>query len=665
MRAVVGAGLVAGVLAGPALAAETPPADDIIVWGRAIEQIGVATAASEGTVGYRDFAYRPWSRVGELAETVPGLIATQHSGSGKANQYFLRGFNLDHGTDLAGFVDGVPVNMRTHGHGQGYLDLNFVIPELVERIDYAKGPYRADAGDFAAAGTLRFVTRRTIAPIAELTVGENGYWRGLLAGSLEAGGGDLIAAAEGTLFDGPWVKDENLRKLNLFAGWSGGDVRVTASVYASSWDSTDQVPERAIADGRISRLGFIDPDLGGDAARFALSASGSGAATRWTAYAVRSEFRLVSNFTYLLDDPVDGDQFIQRDRRWLVGGALDHRLALSERTALRLGGDLRIDLVDRVGLYRSLAAEPRATVREDSVDQWGGGAFAELELEPAEGLRLVLGMRADAIGHDVQSDLAANSGRGSAAILTPKAALAWRVATPLEVYLNYGEGYHSNDVRGAAITVDPASGDPADRVPVFARARGAEVGARLETARLSVTAAAFWLRLASELVFVGDAGTTEPNDATRRLGAELALFWRPVDALALDATLALTYARFEEVADDRIPGSVGTVVSAGASWDLAPGLVTSLRLRHFGAAPLIEDGQVWSEPTTLVNWGGYWTRGRLRLGLEVLNLLDAQAPDISYFYASRLPGEPAEGVEDRHIHPVEPRQLRLTVRLGL
>jgi outer membrane receptor protein involved in Fe transport len=653
-------------LAASSAAAQVPPADDIIVYGRAIQQIGIATSGSEGTVGYRDFENRPLSRVGELAENVPGLIATQHSGTGKANQFFLRGFNLDHGTDLAGFVDGAPVNMRTHGHGQGYLDLNFLIPEAVERIDFAKGPYHADTGDFAAAGTLRFSTRtRFERPFAEVQAGQYGYLRGLAGGSTPVGNGELLGVVEGTLSDGPWDLDEDLQAFKSLVKWSAPAVRIGLSAYTARWNATDQVPERAIADGTIGRFGFIDPDLGGSSTRIALNLEGTGERTRWSAFAIRSNFSLTSNFTYLLEDPLNGDQFIQRDRRWVVGGSIGHRLPLNARTTLRLGGDLRGDLIGKVGLYRSTGGLPRAAVRDDSVDQWGGGAFAEAEFRPAETVRLVLGLRADAIGYDVRSDLAANSGSGSAAIVTPKAALAWKVAPTLELYANYGEGYHSNDVRGAAISIDPATGDPAETVPLFARARGAELGARYEAERITLTAVGFWLHLESELVFVGDAGTTEPNDATRRFGGEFSLFWRPTDALTLDAALALTDARFEGVADDRIPGSVGNVLSAGASWQFAPGLVATARLRHFGPAPLIEDDSVRSDSTTLVNLGGYWTVGRFRLGLDVLNLFDARDPDISYFYASRLPGEPAGGVEDRHIHPVEPRQVRLSVRLGL
>jgi len=639
----------------------------IIVYGRALPQVGIASSGSEGVVGYADFENRPISRAGELAENVPGLVATQHSGTGKANQYFLRGFNLDHGTDLAGFVDGAPVNMRSHGHGQGYLDLNFLIPELIERIDYTKGPYHAEIGDFGSAGSLAFTTRsRLDRPFVEATGGSFGYWRALAAGSADVGGGTVLAGVEGTFSNGPWVLDENLRKGNALLKYSAADWSLGLSGYAARWTSTDQVPERAIASGLIPRLGFIDPELGGRAGRVALTFNGSFGDTKVAAYALASRLRLTSNFTYLLDDPVNGDQFRQVDRRGVFGGSVRHRFG-SGGVTWRIGGEGRFDRIGKVGLYRTTAGAIRETVREDRVDEYSGGAFGEGEIALVPGLRLVLGLRGDVIGYRVRSDLAANSGKGSDGILTPKAALAWQAAPGLEFYANYGEGFHSNDVRGATIAIDPASGDPADRVPVFARSRGYELGSRIERGAFAASLVGYRLDLASELVFVGDAGTTEPNDATRRHGAELALFWRPTGWLTIDGAAAVTRARFRGVApgQTRIPGATPNVIGGGISAQASPELTLTARLRHFGSAPLIENASQKSRATTLVNLGGYWERGRLRLGAEVLNAFAARDPDISYFYASRLPGEPADGIEDRHIHPVEPRQLRITARLSL
>lgn len=283
-------------------------------------------------------------------------------------------------------------------------------------------------------------------------------------------------------------------------------------------------------------------------------------------------------------------------------------------------------------------------------------------------LRLILGLRGDLYGYDVDAlSLPVNSGKGSDAILGPKAALAWRASDRIELYVNYGESFHSNDARGASIRTDPRSGDAADRVGLLVKARGAEVGARLEAPRFTASLVGYWLSLGSELVFSGDGGTTEPNDATRRVGGEAALFWRPAGWLAIDGSAALTRARFHQVAPgfSRIPNAVNEVLSAGMHAELGGGFSGSIRVRHFGSAPLIEDGSVRSRPTTLVNLGAYYARGRLRIGADMLNLFDANDADISYFYASRLPGEPGGGVEDRHIHPVEPRQVRVTLRYSL
>jgi outer membrane receptor protein involved in Fe transport len=653
-------GLIAPVLA----AAQTATQDEILVYGRQIEQVGTATSGSQGVVGYADFEARPISRVGELAENVPGLIATQHSGTGKANQYFLRGFNLDHGTDLAGYVDDAPVNMRSHGHGQGYLDLNFLIPEMVERIDYTKGPYHARNGDFASAGSMTFTTKSKIdSPFAELTGGSFGYWRRLAAGGFDAGPGTVLAAAEATASNGPWVLDEDLRKVNTLLKYSAADWSLGFSGYASRWTSTDQVPERAIASGLLPYRGFVDPDLGGRSKRFALTVGARLTGTEISVYAIASRLRLTSNFTYLLDDPADGDEFRQLDRRVVFGGSLGHEI-VTGAVSWRFGGDGRFDRIGKLGLYRTSAGRVVATVREDRVDEYGGGMFGETKIALSAALRLMLGVRADAIGYRVQSDLAANSGSGSDAIFTPKAALAWKPAEGVEFYANYGEGYHSNDVRGAVIAVDPTSGGPAERVPIFARSRGAELGARVERGTLTASAVGFWLDLASELVFVGDAGTTEPNDASRRFGTELSLFWKAAPWITADGTLAFTRARFRRVpgGGDRIPGTPPIVAAGGVSMRFGPAITATLRLRHFASAPLVEDGSQRSRATTLANLGAYWENGPLRIAADVLNLMDARDPDISYYYASRLPGEPAEGIADRHIHPIEPRQIRLTTR---
>lgn len=666
-RCVLAVSLVCG-WATPGMAQTKPDTDDeIVVFGRAINLIGEARAGSEGVVGYSDFENRPLSRVGELVEVIPGLVATQHSGTGKANQYFLRGFNLDHGTDFAAFIDGAPINFRTHGHGQGYLDLNFIIPELTERIDFRKGPYFADVGDFTAAATASFKTYDALPTnIAQATIGENGFRRGLIATSSKVGGGDLILAGETVFFDSPFVLDENLEKYNAlikYARRSGSaDWRASLSVYDAQWTSTDQVPLRAVESGLIPRLGFIDPDLGGETTRIALN--GGVDIGNWSAnaYAIYYDFALFSNFTLFLNDPVNGDEFEQTDERVTLGGAFDYtrpfRLA-GAPARLRTGSDLRFDEILNVGLFNTADRQRLSTVRDDEVSELSVGGFAEVEVEITEAVRVSAGLRGDFFSYDVASSIDQNSGDGSDGIITPTASVAWRAAETLEFYANYGQGFHSNDVRGAAISVDPVTFDAVDPVDVLVRAEGAEIGARFETDTFNATIVGFWLELDSELVFVGDAGTTEPNDGTRRFGVEFNAFWRPSDWLVFDASAAFTDARFRNAAsgEDRIPQAVENVFAAGVSVEPFRDLTATLRLRRFGEAPLIEDGSVFSEPTTVVNMGLYQNLGPIRLSLDILNLLDSKDADITYFFESQLPGEPAP-VEDIHLHPVEPRQFR-------
>jgi outer membrane receptor protein involved in Fe transport len=658
--------------------AANPESERIVVWGRAIELIGEAQAASQGIVGYADFETRPLSRAGELVEVIPGVVATQHSGTGKANQYFMRGFNLDHGTDFSGSVDGVPINMRTHGHGQGYLDLNFIIPEIVERVEYRKGPYYADAGDFSAAGATRFVTYDALTEnFVQLGAGENGYGRALAAGSFDLDASTtLLAAGEYQVYDGPWVLDEELTKLNAVAKLTretgAGRYGLELWAYDAEWASTDQVPLRAIESGLIDRLGFIDPDLGGETTRFSLVGDAAwdfwGGETTATAYATGYEMSLWSDFTYLLDDPVNGDEFEQHDHRIIYGGEIAHvrdaRFGGRDVT-LTFGAATRYDDIDDVGLFKTAARERLETVRQDAVEELSVAVYAEAEVPLTEHIRATLGLRGDYYDADVDAvSLPANSGSADDSLLSPSVALAWRASDALELYANYGQGFHSNDARGATISVDPSSGDPVDPVELLAKGEGGELGARFEQGPFNATVAAFWLDLDSELVFVGDAGTTEANDATRRVGIEAAAFYEAADWLVFDVSAAYTDAKFRDAPSDfdRIPNAVETVVAAGATalWD---DYTASLRVRHFGEAPLIEDNSVKSEPTTVVNLGASYEIGRVRFEANLFNAFDSEDADITYFFESQLPGE-AFPVEDIHLHPVEPRQLRLGVRVA-
>jgi hypothetical protein len=654
-----------------------PEIAEVEVVGRAEDLVGIVDSASTGRVGQVEIQRIPFLRPAEVLEVIPGLIATQHSGDGKANQYFLRGFNLDHGTDFSSYLEGVPLNMPTHAHGQGYLDLNSLIPELVEVVEYRKGPYYADVGDFSSAGTSRIgYVRRLDRSLLKVGVGENDYYRAVAATSPKLADGDLLLAAEGHFYEGPWDRDENLQKWNALAKWTRDLRFATASVfvsgYGADWDSTDQIPRRAVRQGLIDDHGNLDDDVGGKTSRYVASAMierGKTNSTRAQAYVGYYDLDLWSNFTYFLDDPINGDEFQQSDKRVFLGLDLAQDVDVEVRGVSLLntfGAQLRHDDID-VELYDTANRNVVSTTRDDDVKVTSLGFYWALEAYLLPWLRGNVGLRGDVYWFDVDSNtLPENSGAEHDAQFSPKVGLVLGPWASTELYLNYGRSFHSNDARGTTIRTDPTSGDPVDTVHPLVKSEGAEVGTRTTwVPGLHSTLAFWWLELDSELLYVGDAGTTEPSRASRRYGVELANYWRATDWLTLDCDFTWTDTEFKDsdpVGDD-IPGAVETTVAAGASVDFTNGLFGSLRVRHFGKRPLIEDGSVKSDPTTLVNLqtGWRWQRfryGELELTLDVLNLFDSSDDDITYFYASRLPGEPADGVEDIHFHPVEPRTVR-------
>lgn len=663
MRPVIIACVVA-CLASPSFAQAPPAQDDVItVWGKRQREIGHAYSASEGVVDFGKFVDRPLLRVGELAEVVPGLAATQHSGTGKANQYFLRGFNLDHGTDFSISLDGIPLNLRTNAHGQGYLDINLVIPEVIERIQYRKGVAAADVGDFSAAGSAAFSTFVHLPEnFAQLEVGENN-WRRAVAGMNIGDSG--YAALDVTTDDGPWTKPEDLKKLNGFLRLGAGPWGVSAGAYHAEWNATDQIPERAVHDGRLNRLSDVDPNVGGSTDRAWLNAAYADASgLRANAYVMRYRLKLTSNFTYFLEDPINGDAFQQAESRTIVGGSISKTFDRAGAWTPSLGAETRIDRIDPIGLYKVTGRVRRETVRQDKVDQASAAVWGALDGDFGRA-RLNLGLRADAMRVDVTASDPRNSGAADDVFVSPKASLAWRFAQGVEGYVSAGQGFHSNDARGATIAFDPASGDPVSRAPLLVRANGVETGLRVERGAFQATASVFGLDLESELVFVGDEGATEALGASRRYGGEITATWAPMRFLTLDAAAAATHARFRDApkGEDRIPLSVDYVLTGGATVRIGDTWTGSLTLRRIGPAPLIEDNSARSDASTVVNGRLARRMGRVTLAAEALNLFDSEDADITYFYASRLPGEPADGVEDIHFHPVPPRSFRLQARV--
>jgi len=679
-RTVAAVGLVTllpSLAVGGGIPTSTQWLEEVIVSGQLERLGGDPASATVGIATSEQLDLRPVLRTGELLEVVPGLIVTQHSGSGKANQYFLRGFNLDHGTDLATSVDGVPVNMPTHAHGQGYTDVNFVIPELIESIDYRKGTYYAETGNFSAAGAVNMRYRSALdAPFVALETGDDDYMRGLFAASPEIGGGNLLVGIEHAENNGPWVLEERFHKTNALLRYSddtaNGRFAITAQGYDGEWRSTDQIPLRAVQSGAIDRFGFVDPTDGGDSHRYSLAADWyqqlDTGRMHAMAYAIDYQLDLFSNFTYATDTK-NGDQFEQFDDRRVYGGKFewDRSLTLLGLThELALGAELRRDDIGTVGLYKTVARQRIETMRQDDVTQSSYSAYSSLRSHWSEHVRTEIGLRADRFDFDVRSNVAANSGSANDSIVSPKFSLILGPWSETEFFVNIGKGFHSNDARGTTIRVDPTDGvTPVDRVNPLVDALGADVGVRTAVLpNVQLTASLWTLKLDSELLFVGDAGITEASRESERRGIEAGAIWNPVSWLILDADLAWSRSRFTQFdpAGDRIPGAVESVASVGLAVDHPSGWFGGARLRHFGSAPLIEDDSVRSDPTTLVNLeAGYHIADNIQLSAALFNVFDSRDNDITYFYESQLPGE-TQPVSDIHFHPVEPRTFRLTLR---
>jgi outer membrane receptor protein involved in Fe transport len=647
------------------------PAEDLV---------GIASSASQGAITAKQLDVRPFMRQAEVLETVPGVIITQHSGEGKANQYFMRGFNLDHGSDFAMTVAGAPVNMVTHAHSQGYSDLNFLIPELVAGVQYSKGPYYSDLGDFATAGSsnINYATELD-RPIVHVEGGGYDFARGLFAASPKVAGGHLLGALELSKNNGPWDVPDDYKKINGVLRFSRGDnvngFSLTGMAYHGTWNATQATPSRAITEGLIDRFGTIDPTDEGHTGRYSVAGEwqhGNGTTlNKIQAFCIGYNLTLFNNFTFYLDDPVHGDQNEQNDRRFVSGvKAFQKRQTRwgSHSVQNTVGVQFRNDNIFNVALYHTERRARLFTRTENSAVVSTIGGYAENQVEWAPWLRTTAGIRIDGSRYDVTDKLnSVNSGTATAGIVSPKGTVTLGPWGGTEIYVNGGLGFHSNDARGTTLKVDP-DGNPVDPVTPLVRAKGAEAGIRtVAVPHLQSTLSLWTLRLGSELVYNGDLGATEPGPGSKRWGIEFANYYSPRKWLIFDGDYSWSRARFSEFNPDGpyIPEAVDVVVSGGASIDNLHNLFASLRLRYFGPRPLTADNVVRSDATTLLNLeGGYQFTKNLRLNLEVFNLANAKVSDIDYFFTSRLPGEPLEGVDDLHTHPAVPRTARVSFVVG-
>jgi len=642
---------------------------DIIIEADSMESVE-SSAASEGTVYAKQLHVRPLLRPAEVLETVPGLIVTQHSGDGKANQYFLRGFSLDHGTDFYTTVEGMPTNLPTHAHGQGYNDLNFLIPELISSVMYKKGPYYATEGDFASTGSAHIRYADTLpSAITSVTAGSFAQKRLLNADSFALKGGELLYALEYFHNDGPWEKPEGYQRLNGVVSYAKEEGResykITAMGYKGSWDATNHVPLRAIAGGVIGTYGSLDPSDGGDTHRYSLSAEytrhDNDATTSANAYVIDYGLDLFSNFTYYLNDPLRGDQFEQKDARTILGANVG-RVSIGSLAGYdsvhSYGFGLRNDAIRNVSLYNTQNRVAFNTLTSDRVNVTDAALYYQNEMTLSDTLRMIAGIRGDFYRFDVASNVnPVDSSVKTAAVASPKLSLLFGPWSDTELFLNTGYGFHSNDARGVSKVLNPAT--------PLVRTKGGEIGVRTRAVKHLQTSVALWMMDSdSELVFAGDTGGTEPTGPARRIGIEWANYWTPTPWFILDADVAVSRARYKDPSysgGPYVPEAIEQTVSIGAAVTEYENYFGGVRLRYFGSRALIEDNSVRSKPSTLVNLkAGCHLSRNLDMSIDVYNLFNRGTYDIEYYYASQLAGETAP-VSDHMVHPGEPRSLRLTL----
>jgi len=731
----------------------------VMTTGRESNLVGTAAAASEGTINQVEISNQPILRPGEILEDIPGLIISQHSGEGKANQYYLRGFQLDHGTDLAGTIDDIPVNMPSHAHGQGYSDINWLMPELVSEVTYKKGPYYADEGDFSTAGSYDLSYRNTIDPTLSLGFGDYGYDRLFVAASPKLGAGNLLYALELYHDNGTLARPDEYKKINGVLRWShvtdNSQFTITAQGYRGDFDSTDQIPQRLVDAGVIARDGYYDPTDGGRTYRYTLATSWQhddpNGVTRFSAYGESYGLDLFSDFTYQLDGATDdynetanpftcnvlyttcvpGPQHVttytsycpendtptggatapqsvtpaaygyncsgqreQEDKRFVSGFTLTRSL-VSDKSNTTFGVGMRNDNIYVLGLYltNDQYRYVDGTLSNDRVVERDFFSYVSSAYKVGRKLRLTGGLREDAYDMHVDDFQPANSGVRTDAMLNPKFTAAYAFSPHQELYLDFGDSFHSNDARGTTQTLDPQThatisptGNPVVQYSPLVRAWGEEVGYRYSTPALTSTISFWKLNIASELVFDGDNGVTQPSGPTVRKGIEFTNYYRPIPELTLDADVATATARFVTDPDNLgtyVPESLNVVSAAGATWETSAFAYT-LRYEYFGPRTLNQTGTAVSAPTGIVNaqLSFKLSKGHVqRLNLDVLNLLNAQADDVEYYYGSWVAQDaknpayannPAinpllggSGVQDYTFHPSQGRIVRLTLVLPI
>lgn len=676
--------------------ADTRPGalSEVTVISSRLNLLGTANTASQGSVTEQELDLRPAYRVGQLLESVPGLVVTVHSGEGKANQYLARGFNLDHGTDIANFVDDMPVNRPTNTHGQGYSDLNFILPEFSNGLDYTKGPYYASVGDFGSVASTHMHLVNEIPDQVALAGGTLGVYNAFAGGTGHLGDQDRIVG--GIYYghvDGPFTHPDDFRKIAGLVRFSHGTdadgYSATAMYFHGEGNMTTDQPVRAVQEGLISRWGSLDPTDGSLSERFSLSGHYAVTGDSWksstSVYFIHSKMILWNNFTHDLDDPLNGDQEEQYESRSSAGGqssfTFTHALGPIQND-IALGVQLRYDdayvnrkhTLQRVPLdYCSVEQAdggaipvevPGGICNADQVHLLDLGPYVEDTTHWTGWLRTVVGLREEYYRASDHSLTTGFQGSTHEMLFQPKGSLILGPFAATEIYFSAGRGFHSDDVRGVFGTV-PLEGVPgsAGRTPLLAPTTGVEFGIRTNIVpKLSMQLAVFQQKFNSELAYDADAGQDSASAPSRRQGIELSAEYRPARWIELNTDLAFSKARYQgdlasfDLDGPYIANAPTFIGSFGVLIDNLGPWFGGLQWRKLGPYP-ISDGDEYPQDPGYSEFNldaGYKVNAHLKIQLSAYNLFNSHANSSAYYYTTRLPGEPLDGVTGLQAHPLEP-----------
>ncbi|MBU3823004.1 TonB-dependent receptor [Flavobacteriaceae bacterium XHP0103] len=624
------------------------------------------------TISKMDISTNPVNSSQEVLRKVPGLIIGQHAGGGKAEQLFLRGFDIDHGTDIAISVDGMPVNMVSHAHGQGYSDLHFLIPETVNNIDFGKGPYYGKVGDFNTAAYVDFSTKDYLKDSSvSLSVGEFNTLRtlGLFNLSEDVKNQNGYVAVEYLSGDGPFESPQNFRRLNLFGKYvlfspENDKLTLTTSHFTSRWDASGQIPQREVDNGNITRFGAIDDTEGGNTSRTNINLEyhksvNANTILKTNAFYSHYDFELYSNFTFFLEDPVNGDQIRQKENRDLFGfnSALTHYTYLGNTPLKLVGGiGLRYDRTEGSELSKTLNRTTTLNnVQLGDINQTNMSAYVNAEFEFGK-FRVNPALRLDYFNFMYNDKLQVNYETQSEteAIVSPKLNFFYDASENLQLYLKSGIGFHSNDTR---VVVSNMGRD------ILPKAYGVDLGNVWKpTPKLFVNTALWYLFLKQEFVYVGDAGIVEPSGKTERFGADLGMRYQLADWLFLNADATITKARSVEDPEGQnyIPLAPDFTMAGGLSVSNLSGFSGGIRYRYIDDRPANEDNSIVAEGYFVTDFNANYSFKNVTVGFVIENLFDVAWNETQFATESRLQNE-AQPVEEIHFTPGIPFYLRGTI----